>query len=249
MSETQEGSVSLVKNLEGVILGPSSPFQEQRIEKRKDWLPIVESAKTVLITDLPSYELAVQHGRALQFAEKSLGEFFTPVKKEIDSVKKVVLEAEKADIGTIQIAKQELGSKVQTWDKEQARIREEEQRVLREQARKEEEERRLAEAIELEAQGDKEEAGRILDAPVLPPPVIVQSVVQPTVAGKVSRKTYKAQVTDFKLLVKSVVQGQVPYEALKADDVFLNRQAVGFREGLNYPGVTVVATESTSFRS
>jgi len=244
MSET-----GLVKQLEGEILGPESAFAVRRTEKRREWEPIVASAKTVAITDVETYGHAVGLGRLLQTAEKSLGELFTPAKKEIDAVKKVVLDAEKADIGEVMTAKQELGRKVQAWDAVQAKLRAEEERKLREAARKEEEERKLLEAIELESQGEVEEAVRVLDAPSLPPPVMVQTTVAPQMAGKVSRKTYKATVTSLKELVAAVAKGIVPIEALQADQVFLNRQAVSYREGLNYPGVNVVATESVNFRS
>lgn len=243
------GEVGLVKQVEGEILGPESTFAVQRTEKRKEWQPIVAAAGTVTIDGVESYTNAVALGRLLQNAERGLAELFTPAKKQIDAVKKVVLDAEKEDIGAVTTAKQGIARKVQAWDAEQLKIKQEEERRLREIARKEEEERKLQEAIELEAQGEKEEAVRVLDAPSLPPPVIVQTAVAPQIAGKVSRKTYKAQVTNLRELVVAVAKGSVPLEAVKADEVFLNRQATSYRMGLQYEGVTVVANESVNFRS
>lgn len=243
------GEVGLVKQVEGEILGPESTFAVQRTEKRKEWEPIVENAKIVKVYDVESYTHAIGLGRLLQASEKSLGELFVPAKKQIDAVKKIVLDAEKEDVGAVQAAKQAIAQKVQAWDAEQLKIKQEEERRLREIARKEEEERKLQEAIELEAQGEKEEAVRVLDAPSLPPPVIVQTAVAPHVAGKVSRVTFKAQVTNLRALVAAVAKGSVPLEAVKADGVFLNRQATSYRMGLQYDGVTVVANESVNFRS
>lgn len=244
MSETV-----LTKQPEGQLLGPESTFAVQRSEKRKEWEPIVAAAKEASIADGDSYMKAVGLGRLLQSAEKSLDELFTPAKKKMDALKKVLLDAEKEDIGAVTTAKQGIARKVQVWDAEQLKIKQEEERRLREIARKEEEERKLQEAIELEAQGEKEEAVRVLDAPSLPPPVMVQTAVAPQIAGKVSRKTYKAQVTNLRELVVAVAKGTAPLEAVKADEVFLNRQAVSYREGLAYPGVAVVANESVNFRS
>lgn len=241
--------MGLAKQLEGQILGPESAFAVQRTEKRREWEPIVAAAKAVAITDVDSYTNAIGMGRLLQNAEKGLGELFTPAKKQIDAVKKVVLDAEKEDIGAVATAKQELGRKVQAWDAEQAKIRAEEERRLREIARQEEEERKLQEAIELEAQGEKEEAVRVLDAPSLPPPVMVQTAMAPQIAGKVSRTTYKATVTNLLELVKGVANGTVPIRAVSANQAFLNSQATDFREGLQYPGVAVHSETNTSFRS
>lgn len=239
----------LIKHVNGEILGPESFFAIQRTEKRKEWEPIVENAKIVKVDDVDSYTHAIGLGRLLQASEKSLGELFTPAKKQIDAVKKIVLDAEKEDVGAVQAAKQAIAQKVQHWDVEQAKLRQEEERRLREITRREEEERKLQEAIELEAQGEKEEAVRVLDAPSLPPPVMVQTIVAPKIAGKVGRTTFRAQVDDLKALVAAVAKGAVPLQAVKADDVFLNRQAVALRLGLNYPGVSVKSSDSINFRS
>lgn len=240
--------ISLAKRLEGEILGPESAFAVARTAKRKEWQPIVESAKGIQITDAESKELAVQHGRLLQASVKSVGELYTSTKQSIDSVKKPVLEAEKQDLGEINSAKDALGAKLLTWNTEQAKIHAEQLRKAQEQARKDEEERKLAEAIAAEQAGEKEEAEQILNEETMPMPVIVQSP-QVKVAGEVGKTTYAAEVTNLMELIKGVASGKVPIQAVKADEPWLNGQARAFREGLAYPGVTVRVKQAVHFRS
>lgn len=239
--------LGVVKRLEGEILGPESGFVVARSEKRREWEPIVQSASGISVMDKESHELAVQHGRLLQVAGKGLEELYTPLKKGIDAVKKVVLDAEKSDLAAVNEAKTALGQKVQAWTREQERVHAEEMRRAAETARREEEERRLADAIEAEQSGEKEEAERILDEPAMAAPSIVQTP-QVKIAGQVSKTLYSAQVDNLMQLVQAVAKGQVPLLAIKADEAWLNGQARAFREGLNYPGVTVRSNTSTHFR-
>lgn len=240
--------LAVVKRLEIEILGPESPFVVARSARRKEWEPVVLAAKTLEITDAESKETAVGYGRLLQASEKELAKLFTETKQTIDAIKKPVLEAERTDLGEIKTAKDALGVIVQAYNRQQERIHQEALRKAQEEARKAAEEQRLAEAIHAEAIGEKDEAEQILNEPVLPPAVIVQKSVA-KVAGEVGKHTYSAQITDLMALVKAVAAGVVPIQAIKGDEPWLNSQARAFRQGLNYPGVTVLAKESIHFRS
>lgn len=236
------------EQVRGEILGPESAFAVARSAKRKEWAPVVESAKTITITDKESHELAVGHGRLLQASQKEVEALFTDAKRRIDALKKPILQAEKDDIDVITKAKNELGAKVQAYTREQERIALEARRAAEAEARRAEEERRLAEAIAAEQAGEVAEAEQILNEVSLPMPAIVQAP-EIKVSGQVQKQTYSAVVTDLRALVKAVAAGHVPIQALKADEVFLNSQARNFREGLSYPGVEVKSNTSTHFRS
>lgn len=243
MSET-----GLVKSLEGQILGPESSFAVARTERRKEWQPVAMTAMTAVVTDAASKELAVGYGRLLQASEKELAKLYTDTKRMIDDVKKPILDAEKADMGQIKEAKDALSVILLKYNKEQERIHQEAVRKAQEEARKAAEEQKLAEAIAAEAAGEKEEAEAIINEPTLAPASIVQKPVS-KVAGEVGKKTYQAKVDDLMKLVKAVAAGTVPILAIKADEPWLNGQARAFREGLNYPGVSVTTKEGVHFRS
>ena len=240
--------LSIVKRLEGEILGPESPFVIARTAKRNEWFPIAESAKDIQVVDAESKELAVGHGRLLQASAKGLEEMYTAVKRQVDAIKKPVLDAEKADLAAVNAAKELLAGRILKYNREQDRILAEANRKAQEEARKAAEEQRLAEAIAAEAAGEKEEAEQILNEPSLPLPAIVQDSVQKT-QGEVETKRYKATVTDLKALVHAVAAGLVPLQAVLANEPFLNNQARSFNTGLNYPGVTVAPIEKVHFRA
>lgn len=241
-------TLSLIKPLEGEILGPDSPFSENRTVLKKEWSPIVESAKAINIVSVDSHEMAVGHGKLLQQSTKNLEEFYKPIKKQIDALKKIVLDAEKADTTAITSVKEALGLKVQAWNKEQDRILAEAMRIAAQQARKEAEERRIAEAIAAEGDGDKEEAERILNETPLSAPSIVQTT-RVKRSGEVEKTTWTAQVDNLLDLIKAVAGGEVPVFAVMANQPWLNSQASDYREGLSYPGVSVHSSTKTHFRS
>jgi hypothetical protein len=240
--------LTVVQRLSGEILGPESAFTVARTEKRKEWAPIVESAKTITVTDAASKELAVGHGRLLQASIKGLTDLYTHTKRAIDAIKDPVLAAEKEDVGAINAAKDALGTKVLAYNREQDRIQAENNRLAQEAARKQAEEDRLQEAIALAALGEKEESEQILNEPVIPAPAIVQES-NVKVQGEVSTQRYTAVVTDLKLLVDAVAAGTVPLQAVLANESFIKNQAKQFREGLQYPGVKVAPIDKLHFRA
>lgn len=243
-----EAELSIVKRLEGDILGPESAFVILRSERRKEWEPIVLSAAGIEVKDEAGQERAVQHGRLLQAAGKNLEDMYKPIKQDIDAVKKIVLDAEKADLTAVNAAKTLLAQHVQAYTREMERLQAERRREEAAEALRLAQEQKILDAIAAEQAGEKAEAEQILNEVVMPLPSIVQNA-QVKVAGQVTKTTYAAEVTNLLQLVKAVAAGTVPIQALKADEVFLNSQARSFRQGLNYPGVTVKENTSTHFRS
>jgi hypothetical protein len=245
---TLSTEITVIQRLSGEILGPESAFTVERSKHRKDWEQVALAAKDFQITDSDSKATAVGYGRLLQASIKTLNELFTTTKQSIDAIKKPVLQAEKEDIGAITTAKDALGSKVLAWDREQAKILAEAQRVAQEAARQAAIEQQLADAIAAASAGEKEEAEQILNEPVMAAPAIVQAPVT-KVSGQVTKTTYSAVVTDLRKLVMAVSRGEVPIQAVCADETFLNQQARSFRLGLSYPGVEVKENTSAHFRS
>lgn len=97
----------------------------------------------------------------------------------------------------------------------------------------------LAEAAELERNGNKAAAEAVMAAPVAPAPVFIPKTT-PGGYGQFTRKVWNAEVVDMLVLVKAVAAGQVPIQALQADKVFLNSQARSLKGAMAYPGVRAV---------
>ena len=233
------------------ILGPSGTYETRRIALRNEYGAVVAAAKKLTaIETADQAEEATQYGRVLQNGTKEMEVFFKGIKSQIDSIKAPVLAAEKEDVGPLNTEKTRLGGLLTAYQAAERRKREEEERIAREAAEKQAEEEALQRAIELAAAGEEEAADAVLEEPIVAAPVVIPaSAPKPT--GSVARKSYKAEVTDLKALVAAVAAGKVPLLALQANETFIGQQARSMGEAFEglYPGVKLVVTESTSFRS
>ena len=97
----------------------------------------------------------------------------------------------------------------------------------------------IAAAQQAKAIREQAEAQKVTPL-VVEAPVVESQVAK--VAGTSVRTTYSAQCVDVLALAKAVLEGRVPVEAIQADSVFLNRQAVALRETFErvYPGCKLV---------
>ncbi len=100
----------------------------------------------------------------------------------------------------------------------------------------------------LEAAGDSELAQAIATAPLPAQPMLEEEAL-PTATGIAVRKIYRAEVTDFAVLVRSVHEGRCPLKVLKPDMAVLNTFARAMGPALNWPGVTVHEDVSISARA
>jgi hypothetical protein len=231
------------------VLAPSGIFELKRIKIVEDAQRAVSKAREITsITNDEQEQQATDAGRVLQVAKKELETIYTDVKRQIDAVKKPILEREKQDIGPVDAEKNRLGVEMTKYAGERRRKREEEERVAREVAQKQAEEDAIQRALDLAAAGESEAADAVLDEQVIAAPVVIQaSAPKPT--GSVARKNYDIEVTDLKALNAAVAAGQVPQMAILANEVFIRGLAKTMKEAFSMPGVKLVVTESTSFRA
>jgi hypothetical protein len=82
----------------------------------------------------------------------------------------------------------------------------------------------------------------------MPVPVIAQRTTAAKTSGSVTRTTWRGNVGNFHMLVKAVANGVVPIETLLPNQSFIDKQANAFREGLNYPGISVEKEVKAHFR-
>jgi hypothetical protein len=107
--------------------------------------------------------------------------------------------------------------------------------------------RRAQDVAALEASGDHALAEATAAAPLPPQELDEESL--PATTGIAVRKIYRAEVSDFAVLVRSVHEGRCPLKCLKPDMTVLNTFARAMGPTLNWPGVRVVEDVSISARA
>lgn len=201
-------------------------------------LSVPDQAKQISIKTMDDYVRAGEIMLTIKAIRKKITETFKPIKQKMDAAKQEVLDQERAADAPLKEAESWLSPQIITWNREQERIRQEEEARLREIARKEEEERQLQEAILAEQSGQKEEAEAIISAPVQAAPVVVPKAV-PKVAGMSIRDNWKFRITNEKL---------IPREYLKVDEVKIGQVVRAMKSAANIPGVEVYNEGTVSGR-
>jgi hypothetical protein len=199
-------------------------------------LSVVERAVAVKVTDPNSYIIAGEMWKHLAEMEKEAKAALDPVVEAAFRSHKEAVALRTRILAPITEAKTYTKGQMEAWDAEQERIRLAEERRLAAEAKRAEEEARLSEAVELEQAGQKEEAEAVLAEPIVAPVVIVERAVPKVAGGPSYRTIWDAQVVDLMALVKAVASGTVSINALKADEVFLRRQAQSLKETFKVPG-------------
>lgn len=192
----------------------------------------------VKVVDAETFEQASATDKELREVKKSWEGYWEKIKKSAHETWKGIVSKEKALLDIVEKKQGEQKALAKVWADEEERKRVAAQKEADEKARKEAEDAQLLAAQELEAQGDKEGADAVLDAP--PPiaaPVVTKTV--PAGHGGMIQKYYSASVVDIKALAKAVLEGKVPVQAIQGNEVFLNGQARMLKETMSWPGVKV----------
>lgn len=200
-------------------------------------ITLSSQAKGLIIQSSEDYVYGGDLFKSVDAEIKNRKEFFKPMKDKAFAAHKQICKQEEESVGELLIIKTDVKRKLETYDAEQVRIAREEEARLREIARKEEEERRIQEALQAEADGEKELADEILKEEVYVPPVTVMKAT-PKVSGVIFRTYWKHEVKDLKKLVKAVFEGRAPLDCLEPNNVFLGAEATSRkRQEEIYPGV------------
>lgn len=238
---------AIVLHLPAEILGPGSAYETRRLALRKEMREIfAASGEITAIDSFEAKERVVQFGSLYQSAKKERVAFFKAIKVQIDDIKKPILAHEHDDVDPIESELLRLGTISAIWNAEEKRRKEEADRIAREEAQRQAREDLLARAVEAADEGDEEQAEAILEEPVFTAPVVTQ--VAPKTKGEVQRLNYSARVINLMELVKAVAAGKAPIGALMANESFIRREAVNYREGFSIPGCELVTTEKVSFK-
>jgi len=128
-----------------------------------------------------------------------------------------------------------LKPKMAEWNKEQERIRQEEQRKAEEAARKRAEDEALEMAALAEKVGDNALADAIMEQPITPMPVFVPKL-SPKTATRFQERWY-AECVDIKALCRAIADGKQPIALIEPNMVALNKLAGALKGSMQIPGV------------
>lgn len=200
---------------------------------------IIQQARAITITSGETLTEADELLMSVKTRQKQINEFFDASIKTSHAAWKAALAAKDRLAGPVEEAETLLKGKIKTYRLQEERKRLEEESRLREQARKEAEERHLAEALELERNGNREAAEQVMAAPVMVPPIVVRSSV-PKTRGSSLRKVWRFTIENPML---------VPREFCSPDDGKIRAHVNANAGRVNIPGVRVEEDANVSARS
>lgn len=229
---------------------------------RTETSAIVTSAQSIVVSDDASYSAAGEFLRKVATLKKKVMEVIGPVVTKAHEAHKAAVKMRDELLAPPATAEDLVKRKMATWENEQQRLREAEQRRLQAIADKEAEDRRLAEALEAEerakalaAQNRPEEAAQaeqqvqeLLEAPISAPPIQLPPAT-PKVQGVSMRETWSAQVDSMMDLVRAIAAGKASIEFVAPNLPALNAQARSLKETFNIPGVRAIKVSSPSVRA
>lgn len=199
----------------------------------KKALSVPEQARAIQVVDAETYTQAGQVLITIKGLRKEIGAAFDPIiKKAHEAHKEAKAQKDKAEAPLIE-AENIIKPALAAYDREQERLRREEEERQREIARKAEEERRLREAEQAEKEGRNEEAQAIIEEPVYVPPVVLEKTT-PKVQGISMQKVWKFRVTNEAL---------IPREYMTPDMVKIGGVARATKGSIQIPGVEIYSED------
>jgi hypothetical protein len=214
----------------------ASPAGQELQHQATEW---TELAKSTVVVDALSYEIAATHLQAIKALQAEADETFDPIIKRAHETHKEALAQKKHITDPLTQAEAVLKRSMASYVQDQERKRLEEERRLREQAELEAAQAREAEIEEAEAHGATvEEVQAIAQSPLRVSPVITAPVTT-RVQGIISREVWKAEVTNLIALVKFVSANPQFISLIQPNTAAINGLARSLRSTMNIPGVRV----------
>lgn len=213
-----------------------------------------ERAKALVIRDDATCVRAAEMLKGIKDLRKEVDEAFDSIiAKAFAAHKEACTKKRQAEMPLIE-AELVLKRGLATYETEQEQARQIEQRRLEAIARQAEEDRRLAEAADLERQAlsgpepDLDalyDAHQMLEQPIETPSVQVARTT-PKVAGVSYRESWKAEVTDLKVLCRAIADGTQPTSMVTANMTALNGIARSLKGQASVPGVRFLSEKTVS---
>ena len=190
----------------------------------------VQTATTsIIITSNDVYMQAGDMLSTIKKVKKTIEEYFKPLKDAAHKSWKQICNRENEEIEKLTPSINHLNKQMTTWNIEQEKIRKSEENRLRQEAMIAEEERRLADALQAEKEGNKEEAIAILEEEQYVPPPIVEKLV-PKQAGLTMTTTWKWRLVDI---------NKVPRQYLQVNESAINQVVRKLKDKSGISGIEV----------
>lgn len=214
-------------------------------------LTIVGQATGLQVINNETRTRAAELGRIIAGLDKQAKEKFDAIKEPLNRAKNEIMAWEHSVRDPLENAKKYLSREIGTYDQEQEKIRQAEERRLQEIARQEAEaeakrkaeEQALQDAIELEAAGDHVTAQAVLNnpapIPVYVPPVIVSKIV-PKAEGVSVATNWNFRITD---------EAVIPREYLMVDEKKIRQVVKALKNKCAIPGIEVYPDAGARFKA
>lgn len=198
----------------------------------------VQESQSLAIFDNVGLEVAGAFLRSLKTIMKRIDETFDDPIQAAHATHKKMLSAKKKHAYPLLQAERAVKGGIGKYEDEQRSAREAEERQLRLQARREEEDRRLAEAEELEQQGEPEAAEELISEPVVAPPVVLPKATK--IEGVSTRTVWKWRLQKIEA---------VPIIYMQIDEKKVNGVVRSMGEQTKIPGIEVYPERVVSARA
>jgi len=233
-----------LENLEEEPTIDMVPHQEATIKMESRSCLVKAQDLAADIKDQASYLRCADYKLSLRGIRQKAIAFFKPMKDKANAVVQEIRDREKEVIAPIEKAELIINPALVKWDREQQRLRQEEQDRVRAEQRRQDEEARAQAAERAVQDGEIEQAEAIFSAPVVPVSVVLPKVEKP--AGISYKKAWSAEVSNKIELIRAVAGGLYPLELLDPNMVALNGMARALKEGMSVPGVKAVSKDVVS---
>jgi hypothetical protein len=202
--------------------------------------PVLQRANTITVRSADDRTDAMDFLRAVKSANKRASEFFAPIVDAAHKSWKQATASRGSILEPLEAAEKRVKATVITYDQEQERIRQEEQRRLQaiaDEAARRERERLEKQAAKLKTP-EKREAKLEEAAAVIAPVVQIAEPEKPK--GEVTKQRWKMKLTDKTKLIAAAASGNDLAASLLAyDESAGNRIAPSLNDATTPPGVAL----------
>jgi hypothetical protein len=200
---------------------------------------LVVNAQAIMIANDETYAVGGDYLQMLRSLKQEIDNTFDDSIRAAHATHKTIIAARDKHRKPVLDAEGIIKNKMGEYHRIQERKLKEEENHLKEMACKEEELDRHQRAEALIEQGRPEEALKLLDEPVEPPPVIMHKTTAPKIKGIQTKEVVKAEVTDLMVLIKAVAAGEAPENLIQANMPAVNKMAQALGKSMKVPGIRV----------
>lgn len=199
-----------------LVVVDSTAIAEQQ-EVASEALALPDQARAFKIEDSDTLAKANEFFLACHAMEKKIEKTFDPICKAANAAHKTATKAKADALKPVSEAKGIVRKEMEAYNEAQEDIRKERERQAQEEERRKAETAQLERAAALEAQGHKELAEQVLEAPIVVPQVTLPTV-KSEVQGATFIEVWKYKVTDPKALLQAAVDGKIAFKIEDAEE-------------------------------